>query len=188
MAEAIGIFKGCSAEGPFDFSGDHYAINGLDLLPKPHRRPHPKLLVAGGGPKVLSLAAREADIIGINFDLRAGVIGAEVGPTGSVAATNEKLATIRQAAGDRFDSIELQTRVHFASITDDRDSLIAAVAPGFMITAEDALNMPHVLVGTIDQITDTIKQWRDKWGFSYVTWSADSMELLAPVVERLADA
>ncbi len=186
MAEAITIFKGCFAEAPFDFHGDHYTIKGLDLLPSPHRRPHPKLIIAGGRPKVLSLAAREADIIGINFDLSAGVIGAEVGPTGSVAATDKKLAVIREAAGSRLDSIELQTRVHFASVTDDRDSLIAAVAPGFMITADDALNMPHVLVGAIDQLVDTISRWRDRWGFSYITWSADSMESLAPVVERLA--
>lgn len=186
LAEAITVLKGCFADGPFDFHGDHYTIEGLDLLPLPARRPHPKLIVAGGGPRVLSLAAREADIIGVNFDLRAGVIDTGVGATGSAAATDQKIAVVRDAAGRRFDSIELQTRVHLTSVTDDRDSLITAIAPGFMITADDAVTMPHVLVGTIDQMVDMIRTWRDRWGFSYVTWSADSMETLAPVVERLA--
>jgi len=186
LAEAITVLKGCFADGPFDFHGEHYNIEGLDSMPKPHRRPHPKLIVAGGGPKVLSLAAREADIIGINFDLKAGVIGAEVGPTGSTAATDAKLEVIRTAAGDRFDSIELQTRVHFASVTEDRGALAAAMAPGFMITPEDALSMPHVLVGTIDEMAESVRRWRDRWGISYITWSADVMEDLAPLVERLS--
>jgi len=186
LAEAITVLKGCFADGPFDFNGEHYKIEGLDSMPKSHRRPHPTLIVAGGGPKVLSLAAREADIIGVNFDLKAGVIGAEVGPTGSTEATDAKLDVIRTAAGDRFDSIELQTRVHFASVTDDREALAAAMAPGFMITTEDALSMPHVLVGTIDEMADSVREWRDRWGFSYITWSADAMEDLAPLVALLA--
>jgi len=186
LAEAITVLKGCFADGPFDFHGEHYTIEGLDSMPKPHRRPHPKLIVAGGGPKVLSLAAREADIIGVNFDLKAGAIGAEVGPSGSTGATDGKLEVIRTAAGSRFDAIELQTRVHFASVTDDREALAAAMAPGFMVTPEDALSMPHVLVGTIDEMADSVRAWRERWGFSYVTWSADAMEDLAPLVERLS--
>jgi len=186
LSEAIAVLKGCFSDGPFDFHGDHYTIEGLDSQPKPARRPHPKLIVAGGGPKVLSLAARQADIIGVNFDLNSGGIDAAVGPTGSTSATDTKLSVIRDAAGDRLGSIELQTRVHFTSVTDDRESLIAAVAPGFRITADDAVTMPHVLVGTIEQIVDTIRMWRERWGFSYITWSADSMETLAPVVKRLA--
>lgn len=186
LAEAVAVLKGCFGDGPFDFRGDHYNIDGLDSMPKPHRRPHPKLILAGGGPKMLTLAAREADIVGVNFDLRAGVIGAEVGPTGSTAATDAKLAVIRSAAGDRFDSIEMQTRVHLAALTDDRRSLAEAMAPGFMITPEDALEMPHALVGTIDEMADSVRKWRDRWGFSYMTWSADAMEDLAPLVELLA--
>ncbi len=186
LAEAIKVLKGCFADGPFDFNGNHYRIEALDSQPKPYRRPHPRLIVAGGGPKVLTLAAQVADIVGINFDLRAGAIGAEIGPTGSTEATERKFAVIREAAGDRIDSIEIQTRVHFAAVTDDRDGLIAAMAPGFMITAEDAVTMPHVLCGTIEQMTDTVRTWRDRWGISYLTWSADAMEPLAPLVEQLA--
>ncbi len=186
LAEAITVMKGCFADGEFSFSGEHYTITGLDSQPAPHTRPHPRLLVAGGGPRVLALAAREADIVGINFGLQAGTIDDTVGATGTPDRTDEKLAAIRDGAGNRMEQIELQTRVHVTVITDDRDSLLQALVPAFGISVDDARNMPHVLVGTIEQIADDLKRWRERWGISYVTWGTDSLEPMAPVVELLA--
>lgn len=186
LAEAITVMKGCFADGEFSFAGKHYTITGLDSQPTPHTRPHPRLLVAGGGPKVLALAAREADIVGINFGLQAGTIDETVGATGTPERTDEKLAAIRDGAGSRFDQIELQTRVHVAMIADERDALLEALVPAFGLTVDDARNMPHVLVGTVGQIADDLQRWRDRWGISYITWGNDSLEPMAPVVERLA--
>lgn len=186
LAEAIEVLKGCFADGPFDFEGEHYRIRGLDSLPKPAQRPHPKLIVAGGGPKILALAARTADIVGVNPGLAAGVIDAKAGPTATADATDAKLAVLRDAAGDRFESLELQTRVHVAAIDDDRDALAAALAPAFGVTTAEALTTPHALFGTVDQCVDTVRTWRDRWGLSYVTLSGDAMESMAPVVERLS--
>jgi probable F420-dependent oxidoreductase len=186
LAEAIEVLKLCFADGPFDFEGDHYRISGLDSLPKPVQRPHPKLIVAGGGPRILGLAARTADIVAINPGLGAGVIDAEAGPTATADATDEKIAVVREAAGDRFDAIELQTRVHLAAIEPDRDALAGALAPAFGLTVDQALASPHALIGTVDQCVDTLRGWRERWGLSYVTWGADAMESMAPVVERLA--
>lgn len=185
LAETITVLRGCFADGPFDFSGDHYTITGLDSRPKPEQRPHPKLVVAGGGPKVLGLAAREADIVGINFGLQAGVIGAEVAPTGLATVTDDKLAVVREQAGGRYADIEIQTRVHVATLTDDRNAMLADVAPAFGLDPADAAEMPHVLVGTVDECADTIRGWRDRWDISYIQWSTDALESMAPVVERL---
>ena len=154
--------------------------------PKPAQRPHPKLIVAGGGPKILGLAARTADIVGVNPGMAAGVIDANAGPTATAAATDEKLVVLRDAAGERFDSLELQTRVHLAAIDDDRDALAAALAPAFGLTGEQALTTPHALFGTVDQCADTVRTWRDRWGLSYITLSGDAMESMAPLVERLS--
>ena len=188
LAEAISVLKGCFADGPFDFSGDHYTIRGLDSRPKPRQRPHPKLIVAGGGPKVLALAAREADIVGINFGLQAGVLDHSSAVTGFAEATDAKVATIREHAGSRFDALELQTRVHVAMITDDRDTTLHEMAPAFGLTADQARHMPHVLAGTPRQCADTMLEWRERWGISSVTWSGDAMESMAPVVELLSGA
>lgn len=186
LAEAIAVMKGCFAEGEFSFAGEHYTITGLDSTPAPHRRPHPRLILAGGGPKVLGLAAREADIVAINFGLQAGTIGAATGATGSPGATDEKLGVIRAEAGDRFDQIELQTRVHLIHPTDTREAVLDDLAPAFDLTPAEAAQTPHALVGTVEEMCDSIRGWRDRWGISYVTWGLVDMEAMAPVVSRLA--
>jgi hypothetical protein len=60
------------------------------------------------------------------------------------------------------------------------------MAPAFGLTAVQAREMPHVLAGTPRQCADTMLEWRDRWGISYVTWSSDAMESMAPVVEMLS--
>ena len=117
--------------------------------------------------------------------LQAGTFDPSAGPTGSPAATDAKLAVIREVAGDRFDGLEIQTRVHMAVPTDDRRGLADSLAGGFGLTTDDALTMPHALIGTIDEMADSLQAWRERWGISYVTWSLDAMETLAPLVERL---
>ena len=186
LDEAVTALEGCFGEGPFDFEGDHYTIKGLNSQPKPVQAPRPPLLMAGGGHRMLALAARRADIVGINPSLHSGAIDEHAGPTATAEATDSKLAVVREAAGDRFDGLELQTRVHLAVITDDGPALAAAAAPAFGITAEQALASPHALVGTVDECVASIESWRERWGISYISFVGDSAEAMAPVVERLA--
>ena len=185
LTESIAVMKGCFADGEPTYSGDHYSVDALDGLPKPVQRPHPKLMVAGGSPKVLGLAGREADIVGINFSLAAGTLDHSAGASGTPDRTDEKIAAVRASAGSHFDDIELATRVHLVLPTDDRDATIDAMAPGFGLTADDSRAMPHVLVGTVDQMCDDIRRRRGRWGISYITWGADALEPMVPVVERL---
>lgn len=185
LEEAVSVMKRCFGPDSFSHDGPHYRAADVDGHPKPVQRPHPPLLLAGGGPKVLGLAGREADIVGINFSLAAGTLDPSAGATGTAARTDEKIEAIRAGAGSRFDSIELQTRVHVVLETDDRAGTLGAMAPSFGLDPDDAATMPHVLVGTIDDMCDSIREWRERWGLSYVTWSADAIETMAPVVERL---
>lgn len=187
LAEAIAVMKQCFADHEFSFAGDHYRVTAHDGLPKPRQRPHPPLMIAGGGPKVLGLAGREADIVGINLSLASGTLDAAAGASGSPTLTDAKVEAVRAAAGARFDDLVLQSRIHMVIPTDDRRTLIEAMAPGFALSPDEAAEMPHVLVGTVDEMCDDLQRWRDRWGISYVTWSADAIETMAPVVERLAD-
>ena len=186
LDEAVTVLEGCFGEGAFDFEGDHYRISRLDSRPKPVQKPRPPLLMAGGGHRMLALAARRADIIGVNPSLHSGAIDEHAGPTATAEATDRKLDVVRDAAGERFDSLELQTRVHLAAITDDARSLASAAAPAFGITAEQALSSPHALVGTVNECIDRIEGWRERWGISYISFMGSSAEEMAPVVERLA--
>jgi probable F420-dependent oxidoreductase len=186
LAEAIAVVKGCFAEGPFDFEGEHYRITGYDGQPSPVQRPHPPLVIGGGGPKVLRLAGREADIVGINPNLRAGAVTADAARDTLRAATEQKLAWIREGAGDRFDDLELQIRYFVAAITDDARGLAEMLAPGFGVSADEALQSAVACVGTVDAVCDLLVQRREEWGVSYCVFGDDTFEAFAPVVARLA--
>jgi alkanesulfonate monooxygenase SsuD/methylene tetrahydromethanopterin reductase-like flavin-dependent oxidoreductase (luciferase family) len=161
-----------------------YTVNGNRPGPAPTQVRVP-LLLAGGKRKMLTLAGQEADIVGINPALTAGVIDERAGRNATLAETDKKLAWVRDGAGARFDDLELQTRIHLAMVTDDRDAVAAELAPLLGISAEEALASPHALVGSAQQCIDEVQRWRDRWGLSYVSINAENMEEFAPVVEFL---
>ena len=186
MAEALEVITGLWAEGPCTFHGRHYSIDGLDGLPKPVQRPRPPILVGGGGRRLLTEAARWADIIGLNIALPAGRIDERAGPSATDEATLEKVGWIRQAAGARFDQIELQVRVHLAMLSEDRLAVAEAVGPTLGLTPAQALVSPHALVGTPAQIIEQCLERRERYGISAIGLSVDALDALAPVVAALA--
>ena len=186
LAESVEILKRCFAEGSFDFDGEHYTVRGHDGQPTCIQLPHPPFLLGGGGRKMLSLAAREAEIVGLNANMAAGVIDQRAGTSATVEATDRKLGWIRDAAGDRFADIELQTRVHMSQITHDPIGLAELMAPALGLDAEAALASPHVLVGSSGQCVETLLAWRERWGLTYISLNEDSMVEFGPVVEALA--
>ena len=186
LAESVEILKRCFAEGSFDFDGEHYTVRGHDGQPTCIQLPHPPFLLGGGGRKMLSLAAREAEIVGLNANMAAGVIDQRAGTSATVEATDRKLGWIRDAAGDRFADIELRTRVHMSQITDDPIGLAELMAPALGLDAEAALASPHVLVGSSGQCVETLLAWRERWGLTYISLNEDSMVEFGPVVEALA--
>lgn len=186
LRESLTIIKGLFGEGPFSFSGKHYTIHEHNGLPKPVQQPRPPILVGGGGKRVLSLAAREADIVGVNFNLAPGRVNKEVMNTGDATSTAEKIGWIRDAAGSRMDEIELNVTVFVAIVTDDQASMVERIAPGFGMSPAEVLASPHALIGSIGKIADALRERRDRFGFSYIVFSGDGFEALAPVVKQLA--
>jgi probable F420-dependent oxidoreductase len=189
LAEAIAILKGLFAPGPFSFQGEHYTVTELDGEPKPAQAPHPPLILGGGAPRMLHLAAREADIVGINPALRSGKVDAETARDGVAAATDRKVELIREAAGDRYADLELNMLVLGTVVTDDRASTIEAFAPAFGLSPEELGAFPHALIGTVDQVAEDLISRRERWDVSYVVVQGpEAMDALAPVVAKLAGA
>jgi alkanesulfonate monooxygenase SsuD/methylene tetrahydromethanopterin reductase-like flavin-dependent oxidoreductase (luciferase family) len=145
-------------------------------------------MIGGGGPRVLALAGRYADIVGLNPALAAGVIDEHAGPSATAEATQAKIAVIREAAGDRFEQIELQTRIHLAIVTDDRNAMFELFASGFGLTPDQARHSPHALCGTVDQIVEDLLERRERFGISTIGLSASALDEMAPVIDRLAGA
>jgi probable F420-dependent oxidoreductase len=186
LEEALAVVKGAWGPEPFSFDGKHYTIKDYDGIPKPVQQPHPPIFVGGGGRRLLTLAAREADIIGFTPAARAGEITTDQARETLPAPWAEKFEWVREAAGERFDDLELQIRYFFAAITDDRRGLAEAAAPAFGITADEALESGVALVGTVDECCDLLVQRREEWGVSYVAVGDNEYEAFAPVVSRLA--
>ena len=135
---------------------------------------------------MLRLAGREADIVGINPNLRAGAVTTDAATNSLAEMTDQKVGWIKEGAGARFDDLELQIRYFFASVTDDRKTLAEAIAPGFGLDADEALEAGIACVGTVDEICDQLVARRERWGVSYIVVGDDMFEMFAPVVERLA--
>jgi probable F420-dependent oxidoreductase len=183
--EGLAVVKGLMADGPFSFAGRYYTVTEHDGLPKPVQRPHPPIIIGGGGRRVLSIAGREADIVSINPNLRDGLGGAETAPNIVPEMTSRKVGWVREAAGDRFADIELHVLIGFCLFTDDPMSIAGAMAPSFGIEPEEALHVPVALLGTVDSMVEELQRRRDEWGFSYVTIEGPWEEFGA-VVSRLA--
>jgi probable F420-dependent oxidoreductase len=186
LAESLAVVKGLLAGGKFSFAGRYYSVTRHPGTPAPVQRPRPPILVGGGGRRILSLAGREADIVSVNFDLRSGSIGPHVGVTATAGATAEKVGWVREAAGDRFDDIELCHTAYLTMVTDDREAVAGGLGSGFGLDAEQVLAMPNFAIGTVVQIADELERRRDELGFSYVVVGGECFEAMAPVVERLA--
>lgn len=184
LTEALAVLRGLWAGGPCTLRGEHYRIDGLEGTPAPATPGGPPVVIGGGGERMLRLAGAEADVVGINVNLAAGVIDARAFPDGTAAATDAKVRWVREAAGER--DPELHVRVHLAVVTDDRESVIEQLAGGFGLTPAEARETPHAVIGSVEQICEQLQERRARWGISYLGLSADQLEAFAPVIDRLA--
>ena len=184
--EGLSVIKGCMSDGAFSFTGDHYTITNYNGLPKPVQT-LPPVLIGGGGKRVLSYAAREADIIGINGTLTAGVVGPEALSTMTAGAVDEKVAIVADAAAKagRSDDIEMNIRTFFVKVTDDRAAAVEGISKMFGVDQTMIDESPFALIGSADHVTEQLLARREKWGFSYTIVGAENVDEFAPVVARL---
>lgn len=186
FVEALAVLRGALTEGSFSFTGKHYTITDYDGLPLPVQRPLPPLLIGGGGRRLLGIAAREADIVGINGTLTAGVVGPDAISTMTREAVEDRLAHVRAVAGDRIDDIELNIRVFLTNVTNDRAGALEAVAGMIAVDPAMVAASPFALVGSVEQLIEDIQRRREELGFSYLVVGGDDVEPFAPVVAALA--
>jgi probable F420-dependent oxidoreductase len=185
--EAVQVVQGLlRTDGPFNFHGEHYEVIGHTLTPRPVQQPGPPLIIGGGGRRVLSFAAQHADIVSINVNLRAGTGGVETAADATPDRTRTKVGWVKDAAGARFDDLELNSLIGFVMITDDAAGLAGQMAPAFGLDPADALHVPLALIGTLDEMAEELEWRRAEYGISYWSIESEAWETLAPVVSKLA--
>jgi probable F420-dependent oxidoreductase len=187
--EAIQIIKKLFGDEPVDFTGQHYTIAKLQALPKPVQRPHPPILIGGGSRRMLSIAAREADIVSVNVQTTAeGDLNLR---SFTAEATDQMIEWVRQAAGERFDALELNVLVLAIIITNDRQAASEKLASDWNIDLEkisiaELLDSPHFLFGSEEEIVEELQKRRERYGISYTTiFGEEYIDTFAPIVAHL---
>jgi probable F420-dependent oxidoreductase len=189
LTEVVAILKGCFADRKFSYTGNYYTITEYDGQPKPVQRPVP-LFLGGGGKRLLTLAGREAQVVGLAPRLLPGPLPDPRSLT--LAAAAEKIGWVRDSAGERFAELELNTYPSGApaQITDNALSIGRERADrlrqltGHELTAEQVLESPHVFIGTRQDLIDKVLMLRERLGIS--SFMLGDVGDLAPVVEELA--
>lgn len=187
--ESLEIIRRCWADGSFDFAGEHYRIDGYDGLPLPYTPGGPPIIIGGGGPRMLGVAARHADIVGITANLRAGEVGADAIADSMPDAYDAKAERVRAVAGPRADTLEISSLSMNTSITDDRDGALEFVSQLFGMPKEVVADSPALIAGSVPEIVEQLQERRERWGFNYVVVQhagGQGMDRFGEVIAALA--
>jgi probable F420-dependent oxidoreductase len=184
LAESLTVMKTLWSEGEATFTGRYYAVLGARCDPRPASPP--RVIVGGGSRRILTVAAEQADTVGVNTSLASGEKGGDLASQATFDHFDRCLAWVREGAGDRFSSIELQIVAFAVRVVASRRAA-ARTATMLGLPGEDALELPIVLIGTEDELCEQLLQRRERWGFTNIVVPGEAMESFAPVVARLAD-
>jgi probable F420-dependent oxidoreductase len=183
LAESLAIMRALWSTGEATFEGRYYAVRGAHCDPRP--RLPPRIIVGGGSKRILTVAAEQADIVGINRSMLLAENDTDVAGKVTSAHYDRCLSWVRAAAGDRFGSLELQIAAFAVMVVGSRRTAArSATMLGF--PGEDALELPILLIGTEDELCAQLSERRERWGFSNIVVPRESMEIFAPVVARLS--
>jgi probable F420-dependent oxidoreductase len=187
LEEAIRIIKGLFAGETVDFEGKHYQVHGVQNFPPASRTGGPPLLIGAGQKRMLQLAGREADIIGLLTTSVASGVMVDDTSERTPAAVEQKLAWVREGAGERYAQLELSL-IPTLIITDERRTRTEQLIRerGWQnATIEDVWAMPSVLIGSLDDIVAGLHERRERYGFSYFIFSDRQFEAAAEVVGKV---
>jgi probable F420-dependent oxidoreductase len=183
LAESLAVMKTLWSEGKATSAGTHYAVGDAHCDPRPASPP--RVIVGGGSRRILTVAAEHADTVGVNTSLASGEKGGDLASQATFDHFDRCLAWVREGAGDRFSSIELQIMAFATKVVASRRAAVRT-ATMLGLPGEDALELPIVLLGTPDELCEQLLKRRERWGFTNIVVPGEAMESFAPVVAQLA--
>src|SRR5256712_4731223 len=181
MEEALGLIKRLWTEENVTHQGTYYQVRNAVVLPKPTQRPHPPVMIGGGGPRMLRIAAREAQIVAIAPTL--GSTGRPKLGTGTVGSVAERIATLRREP--RFAELELHVIVFDAQGTEAAQSIVEGLAAHIKSAATTIVDTPFFMYGSRASLVEDLLARRERLGISYIALPGGAMKAFAPVVADL---
>lgn len=190
FAETVEAYKAFMSGEELEIDGETLKWSGFFGTPAPTQSPHPPIMIGGGSKKILTYAGQHADIVSLNFNNRTGALGVEGMGSGMAEATAKKIQWIKDGAAGRFADIELEIGAYTTIVTDQPEATATAIGQAMGFSAQDIMQHPHCLIGSVDFICDELQRRREQYGISYVSVMDDGsnnmVEAFAPVVARLA--
>jgi probable F420-dependent oxidoreductase len=189
LTESVAVIKDLLRGERVTFAGKHYRVSGHTVTPPPVQKPHPPILIGGNGPQLLSLAAREADIVGLSgITFRDGGAAPSDLSGWRVPSVDKRIQLFREVAGDeRHARLEINALVQRVIVTNDRRKAAEELTGRWSrLTGDEFLHSPYVLIGNTEQIIEDLESRRARWGISYYTIREPDIDIVAPVVAHLA--
>jgi probable F420-dependent oxidoreductase len=188
LAESVAVLKALFADGPAWYAGRHYQIADLDGLPKPVQRPHPPILLGGGSRRVLELAGRLADVVGVNAAMKPGVAANSAVLDLTADRVAQKLSWARAgalAAGREPESLGYQISILRLEVTDVpgarpwQSSLAVGVDDPSVLDES-----PAVLTGPAGHCAELLHKRREVFGIDHIHVGGD-LVAAAAIMARL---
>ncbi len=189
--EAVHIIKSLLTAETVNFQGKYFTISDMKGFLHPQQAA-PRVYIGAGGPRMLKIAGRVADIIGIApLPQSQQGYGPFTGATDLENATDEptlqKIAWVREAAGERFANIELACPVFRVAVTDRQEQAIEQSATYLKLSPEQVRQALPILIGTTEQIAELLWERRERYGISYIIVLDKDRHAFAPVIALLKD-
>jgi probable F420-dependent oxidoreductase len=182
LIEVVSLLRTHWQGEEMDCSGEFVRVHGYAGRPRPVQRPHPPIMIGGGGQRILSLAGSEADIVSISS---VPFVARDADGLDPQTVAQRRIGFVRAAAGDRFGGLDVESSPYFTEITADAESALAGLAKSTGIPASLLREHPNVLVGSSESIVDLLHSRRESLGVNYVTVQQPQIESFAPVVAAL---
>lgn len=183
LEESVGLLKRLLTEESVDHTGEHYTVRAAKVLPRPVQRPHPPFMIGGGGPRVLRLAAREANIV--TFAPQVNVSGRPRVDALTEKALAERVLRFRDYAAERAEHIEMNVFVFDAAVTDRARSPMAALSARLRTAVNGLVRSPFVMYGSRSSLRELLLERRERLGISYISVPGNAMREFAPIVAEL---
>ena len=182
LAEVVSLIKAHWQGDELDYSGEFVQVRGYAGRPRPVQRPHPPIMIGGGGQRVLSLAAREADIVSISS---VPFVARDANGLDPQQVAQRRIGFVRAAAGERYGCLDVESSSYFTEITDDPETVLADLADSTGIPRDVLREHPNVWIGSSESVVESLHSRRETLGVNYVTVQRSQLESFAPVVARL---